>query len=183
MTTIQLLAEWALRSSVLILSGALLLRVLRVKDPSIRLAAWIAMLCGSLAIPALTAALPKVPLAVLRVAPSQIDAPAIVLDAPSEPMHAVSRSGGKRFDWARATVMIYVFVAFALLLRLCVGLVMSLRLLRSSPATGRTTEGIEIRESNRVAAPVTLGIVRPAIVLPGDWRQWDGAKTGGSIGA
>ncbi len=36
--------------------------------------------------------------------------------------------------------------------------------------------GIEIRESDRVAAPVTLGIARPAIVLPGDWRQWDGAK-------
>jgi hypothetical protein len=38
MTTIQALGEWAIRSSILILSGALLLRVLRVKDPSIRLA-------------------------------------------------------------------------------------------------------------------------------------------------
>ena len=44
MTTIQFLAEWALRSSILILSGALLLWALRVKDPSIRLAAWTAML-------------------------------------------------------------------------------------------------------------------------------------------
>ena len=32
MTTILFLADWALRSSVLILAGALLLRVLRVKD-------------------------------------------------------------------------------------------------------------------------------------------------------
>jgi hypothetical protein len=54
MNTIQFLAEWAVRSSILILSGALLLRVLRVKDSSIRLAAWTAMLCGSLAIPAMT---------------------------------------------------------------------------------------------------------------------------------
>ena len=53
MTTIQFLAEWALRSSILILSGALLLRALRVQDPSIRLAAWTAILCGSLAMPAL----------------------------------------------------------------------------------------------------------------------------------
>ena len=66
MTTLQFLAEWALRSSILILSGALLLRALRVKDPSIRLAAWTAMLCGSLAIPALTAALPRVPLTMMR---------------------------------------------------------------------------------------------------------------------
>ena len=43
MTTIQFLAEWALRSSILILLGALLLWALRVKDSSIRLAAWIAM--------------------------------------------------------------------------------------------------------------------------------------------
>jgi hypothetical protein len=53
MTTIQFLTEWALRSSILILSGALLLWALRVKDPSIRSGAWTAILCGSLAIPAL----------------------------------------------------------------------------------------------------------------------------------
>ena len=66
MTTIQFLAEWALRSSILILSGALLLRALRVMDPSIRLAAWTAMLCVSLAMPAITAALQGMPLPVMR---------------------------------------------------------------------------------------------------------------------
>jgi hypothetical protein len=39
MTSIQFLADWALRSSILILSGALLLQVLRVKNPSIRVTA------------------------------------------------------------------------------------------------------------------------------------------------
>jgi hypothetical protein len=68
MTTIQFLAEWALRSSILIASGALLLRALRVKDPSLRWAAWTAMLCASLAVPALTAVLPKLPLVVMRAA-------------------------------------------------------------------------------------------------------------------
>lgn len=53
---------------------------------------------------------------------------------------------------------------------------MSLRLLHSSRATNRVTEGIEIRESDRVAAPVTLGITRPVIIVPADWREWDGAK-------
>lgn len=69
MTTLQFLAGWALRSSALILGGTLLLWALRVKDPSIRLAAWTLMLCGSIAIPALTAALPKAPIPVMR-APS-----------------------------------------------------------------------------------------------------------------
>ena len=186
MSTIQFLAEWALRSSILILSGALLIRALRVKDPSIRLAAWTAMMCGSLAIPALTAALPKGPLEVMWVVSGQVEAPAAVYHAALEPAHAVSRSDvgverhgtgvSQRFEWARAAVVIYVLVALGLLLRLCFGLAMSLRLLRSSRATGQATEGIEIRESDRVATPVTLGIARPAIVLPRDWSQWDGAK-------
>jgi len=185
MTTIQFLAGWTFRSSILILSGALLLRMLRVKDPSIRLAAWTAMLFGSLAIPALTTALPKVPLAVLR-ASGRVDPPTRIYDAAPEPGPAVPhldvgverhKTGvSKGFDWAHTAVKIYVIVALGLLLRLCVGLALSLRLLRSSSATGQVTEGIEIRESNRVAAPVTLGITRPAIVLPGDWRQWNGAK-------
>jgi hypothetical protein len=38
------------------------------------------------------------------------------------------------------------------------------------------TERIEIRESDRIAAPVTLGIWRPAILLPADWREWNAAK-------
>ena len=186
MTTIQFLAEWALRSSILIVSGALLLRALRVKDPSLRLGAMTAMLFGSLAIPALTVALPKVSLTVVRLGPARVEAPKTVYYSESEPMHAVSipevREEGhgtavrNRIDWVRAALILYFLVALVLLLRLGYGLALSLLLLRGSHATGQTTAGIEIRESDRVTAPVTLGILRPAIVLPGDWRQWDGAK-------
>jgi beta-lactamase regulating signal transducer with metallopeptidase domain len=199
MTTIQFLTEWALRSSILILSGALLLWALRVKDPSVRLAAWTAMLCGSLAMPALAMtlpnmtlpnlplpgmSLPKMPLAAMRVSPRPAEAPLVVSEAApaldrSVALREMSRRDAgvsRRFDWAIAAVMIYIAVAGVLLLRLCAGLALSLRLLRGSRATGRVTEGIEIRESDRVAAPVALGIARPAIVLPGDWRRWEGAK-------
>lgn len=185
MTTIQFLAEWAFRSAILILSGALLLWALRVKDPSIRLAAWTAMLCGSLAIPAITGALPKVPLSVLRVADRPAEVPAVVNETAPSPEGALSSLdaglanqgiGPSGRDWARALLTLYVLVAGALLLRLCFGLAMSLRLLHSSRATGQATEGIEIRESDQVASPATLGIARPAIVLPIDWHRWDGAK-------
>ena len=37
MTTILFFGEWAVRSSLLILAGALLLLLLRVKNPSVRL--------------------------------------------------------------------------------------------------------------------------------------------------
>jgi uncharacterized protein (TIGR03435 family) len=182
MTTAQFLAEWALRSSILIVTGALLLWALRVKDPSIRLAAWTAVLCGSLAIPAITAAAPTMPLAMIRVAARPVEFPVVVYEATPAPEPAASRPvhgfGGapKPFDWARAAVTIYVLAAGALLLRLCFGLAMSRRLLHTSRATGHATEGIEIRESDRVASPVALGIVRTAILLPSDWREWDSSK-------
>lgn len=191
MTTIQFLAEWALRSSILILSGALLLRMLSVKDPSIRLAAWIAVLCGSLALPALVTwvpppsllpnVLPRMPLAVMHWAARPAEAPRVVHEAGPAPFSEVaSRQAGvvasKPFDWARAAVGIYILVAGALLLRLCAGLAMSRRLLGNSRATGRRTEGIEIRETDAVAAPAAIGIFRSVIVLPGDWREWDRGK-------
>ena len=179
MNTIQFLAEWMLRSSVLILSGALLLWALRVTDPSIRLAAWTAMLCGSLAMPLFTAVAPRMPVPVIRTAPQPAEAPVVNYAAAPETVREVPRQEAnvsKPFDWARAAVMMYVLAAGALLLRLCLGLAMSLRLLRGSRATDQATEGIEIRESDRVATPVVLGIARPAIVLPGDWRRWNAGK-------
>jgi len=179
MTTIQFLAEWALRSSILILSGALLLWVLRVKDPSVRLAAWTAILCGSLVMPLFTAMAPRMPMPVIHTPPQPVQTPVLNYPAAPEPVREVPLQEtivSKPFNWARAAAIVYFLIASALLLRLCAGLAMSLRLLRRSRAAGQATEGIEIRESDRVATPVTLGIARPAIVLPGDWRQWDGAK-------
>lgn len=174
MTTILFLLEWAIRSSILIASGALLLWALQVRDSSIRLAAWTAMLCGSLAIPLLTTALPNRPLPVTR--PASVRAEASASPAPTSAFIRPNLVTPKRFDWPRAAATMYALVAFALLLRLCIGLAISLRLLRGSRATEREMHGISIRESDRVATPVTLGIVRPAILLPSDWREWDAAK-------
>jgi hypothetical protein len=153
MTATQFLAEWALRSSILILIGALLLWALRVKDSSIRLAAWTAMLFGSLAIPALTAALPKVPLAVVRIETRIVKTPVMFNESTPPPQPPASLKEGtgvsRPFDWERTALTIYVLIGLALLLRLCVGLTLSLRLLRGSRATGQSTGGIEIRESGR----------------------------------
>jgi len=182
MTAIPFLAEWALRSSLLILGGGLLLWALRVKDPSIRLAAWTAMLLGSLAIPALTPTLPRLPFPTPAASGRFVATPSIPYDAAPAPVAVASGpdnvAAHTPFDRSRAAVAIYAVVALTLLLRLCVGMALGRRLLRGSRATGQMTEGIEIRESDRIAAPVTLGIWRPAILLPGDWREWNAAKRG-----
>ena len=71
---------------------------------------------------------------------------------------------------------------------ICAGLLAGMRLLGRSRAAGWSqwsgyaaapygiAEEIEIRESGDIAAPVTLGIRRPAVVLPLDWREWDRTK-------
>jgi RND family efflux transporter MFP subunit len=175
MTTIQFLAEWALRSSILILAGALLLWMLRVKDSAVRLVAWTAALCGSLAIPALNVVAPSTPLPVVQIVSRVQPSPAIREAAPSAVAPQATKAP-RRLDWATATLAAYWLVALTLLLRLGFGLSMSLRLLRRSRAAHVTPDGTELRESDSLTAPVTLGILKPTIVLPVDWREWDQAK-------
>jgi hypothetical protein len=167
MNTIQLLAEWAVRSSILMLGGFVLIRAARVKDPSIVLAGCIAMLGGSMALPALSVALPALPLNVMR-APVRADEWVSRMAYEGAPV-----ADSRTIDWQAAAVSLYFLVAGALLLRLSTGLAMSQRLRNRSRATRQMIGGIEIRESDRIASPVTLGIRRPAIVLPDDWRTWE----------
>jgi uncharacterized protein (TIGR03435 family) len=186
MTPIQFLAEWVVRSSFLILAGATLLRLLRVESPAIRLAAWTAVLAGSLAIPGLTRAVPRLPIVYMRRAtpqPASVPAARSISHnssrvAPPTAARDLKAKGTDvaPFDWSRAAVIVYAMVASVLLLRLITGFLFSLALLRRSRRTGNTDRGIEIRESGEIASPVTMGILRPAILLPLDWRTWDGPK-------
>lgn len=179
MTILLFLAGWVLRSSILILCGAgllWLLRILwRVNDASIRLTAWTALLAGSLAIPALTSVLPAVPIAIMqadsRPTPHET---LVVSESLPEPAHAGAaprQPARPRPDGSTIAAAVYFVVSLIFLFRLLVGLALSRRLLRSSLATDRS-----FRESERVSAPVTLGIVRPVVILPRDWREWDKAK-------
>jgi len=88
-------------------------------------------------------------------------------------------------------LVVYFVVLCFLLGRLGVGLVLSRRLRRrsgriSDPRALRWLEwhalamGIEraplLAESMAVSVPLTLGVVRPVIVIPSGWRTWDTAK-------
>ena len=184
MIAIQFLAEWALRSSILILSGAVLLRALRVKDSSIRLAAWTAMLFGSLAIPALTVSLPNMPLIIPRATDRPAQAPRVTYDAPlnsppAQVTSAVKRSPAlpRRFDWPSAALAIYMLGRRRALAAPVPWTRHEPPPVARQPRDRKSNRGSrDSRIGSRVAAPVTLGIVRPVIVLPGDWRQWNAAK-------
>lgn len=178
---IQFLAEWAIRSSILIACGALLLSVLRVKDSSVRLARWTAMLAGSMLIPVMAVILPAVPITVFRSKPP-VAAQAMQRNAPQAAESFVALSQAKNqqanapkpysLNWVALTLLAYSLITALMLLRLLTGLVVSLRLLHKTHPTGRS----EFRESASVNSPVTIGVIRPVIVLPADWPQWESAK-------
>jgi beta-lactamase regulating signal transducer with metallopeptidase domain len=175
----QFLAEWVLRSSILIACGALLLAILRVKDSSVRLAGWTAMLAGSLLIPAMMVILPPLPIRIFRSQPP-VAAHAVNTVAQSAPGSSVAFAESQiptppkapPLDWMTALSFAYSLAAALMLLRLLTGLVVSLRLLHKT----HPTDSAEFRESSCVNSPVTLGLIRPVIVLPLDWQQWESAK-------
>ena len=199
--TAEFLLEWTLRSSVVIGAGAALLWMLRIKDPSVQLAAWTAMLGSSLAIPALVLTLPavrvpsvtfSVPAFLIADSPRAADrrltaAPTpssatldVVEDASIERRHPEpGQTDGSNSDFTDRFLLgagiLYVCGAIALLARIVIGARLSTRLGRGTAGTGIEVDGFEVRESPQVAAPLTLGVVRPVIVLPADWRQWDQA--------
>jgi uncharacterized protein (TIGR03435 family) len=179
MNPIEFVAEWALRSSILIACGAALLAVLRVKDSSVRLAAWTSMLAGSLLIPAMMALLPSVPIPGFHSQPPAV-AHATQNSEAAELFVALPLTNSRQQDaptrhslnWAALAFAAYCSVTALLLFRMLMGLMGSLRLLREIRAAGH----VEFRESDRVNSPVTVGLIRPVIVLPTGWPQWESAK-------
>lgn len=179
MINAQFLLEWAIRSSILISLGALLPRLLRVKDPSIRLAACMAVVCGSLAMPILSTVFPKWQLSIAPITDSNLQP---VVSTPITVYSELARSSqqspeqARRMDWGAGAVAFYALMAGWLLLRLATGILVVRKLRRSSRATGLELDGIEVRESELVPSPLTVGIVRPAIMLPSDWPGWERSK-------
>lgn len=115
---------------------------------------------------------------------SSADIPAVV--ATGEKASAVNLPA---IPWATIIIMFYLGVGTVLSVRLVLGSVLSQRLLRvateiQDPALTRRLRYSNSRgrllpriyESELVAVPVTIGVIRPVIVLPESWREWDEPK-------
>ena len=73
--------------------------------------------------------------------------------------------------WSEIALYAYAALAFAFLARFFTGMLLARRLLmRSSPA------GPGFLESAMIAVPLTIGMTRPKILLPPEWREWDRQK-------
>lgn len=186
MTIVTFVAAWTLRSAVVALSAAVLLKLFRVKDPSVRLAAWTAALAGSLLIPALTATMPAVRFPEVPGYGRPTAAQDLVLHAFASPMetapHQTSASpaspgAAQPVRWPAYVFSVYCLGAALLLMRLATGLLLTRGIIRRSHPTGRCLPGgLPIHESVELAVPAALGLFCSVVMLPTDWREWDDRK-------
>jgi bla regulator protein blaR1 len=94
----------------------------------------------------------------------------------------------RAMPWTVVAMGAYSLITLGFLFRFAVGLILSLRLERGAHrirdpgalalvSSCARTAGIkrlpDFAESELLSVPVTSGVVRPAILLPSDWRDWD----------
>lgn len=112
-------------------------------------------------------------------------------DTPATPAAAAPPSFRSGIPWNALAAAIYFAVASLLLVRFCVGLAFSRRLLRASQEIDETRLTLKLAshartvtlasipraaESELISVPLTMGALRSIILLPADWREWDDAK-------
>lgn len=113
--------------------------------------------------------------------------PAIVQQQPAKARAHANWSG----NGARIALTVYFVIAALLSIRLLVGWILGRRLIRAAiPIRDpRASLSLSLRafprhlkeapllaESEALSVPVTLGVARPVILLPVDWREWDSDK-------
>jgi beta-lactamase regulating signal transducer with metallopeptidase domain len=191
---ISLLIESAIRSTALALAVGAILRLCRVRDAGIRLAAWTAVLCGVLLLPFLGTVLPRVAIPVIPSAP--------IAKVTTLPIAAYPGPGMIRLptmpqthsvNWARIAETAYIAIAGMLLVRFGFGLFLTRRVRRNCRliddrrllgvlAKQASAAGIRkppaLMESGALAVPITIGWARPRIILPATWREWNESKIG-----
>ncbi|MGH9574122.1 MAG: M56 family metallopeptidase [Candidatus Acidiferrales bacterium] len=120
--------------------------------------------------------------------PPVADASTIVAPSRAATATAPVHNAQSAFPWAELAGVTFAIVALFLLARIALGAIFGRRLVRSA-ATIADCDAIRVlmrqarsagvvspphlAESNVISVPVTLGILRPVILLPTYWRKWD----------
>jgi hypothetical protein len=164
---LALLAGAALRSLFLAAAVGIGLRLRRMFNPLVALAAWTFVLATSLLMPVamrLTSiALPN------GIIPNDLVPDDVFLLARLPLASEATEATGRTEVW-----LVYLAVFGALMLRLLSGLALSWRITRAAtPIREAWVEGFDVRASRRVDAPATVGSV---ILLPADYAAWTLAR-------
>jgi hypothetical protein len=183
---LEVLGEWALRSTALVSIAVMAMWVFRVKDANVCSSVWTAVTVGTLLLPIASAVAPQLPVPFPWLTPTAdaVGGRRVSMDAfvsiregapaagrpgsghvAGNPASLPSRS--RRPDWQTIAVVSWAAVASFMLFRLAVGLWLGRKLARKSR---RIQNGIH--ESAHLSVPVTVGLFRPVVLLPPDWRNW-----------
>jgi len=168
----RLFMECAVRAALIAMGTSAVLGLLRVKSAGARHAVWAGVVALMLVLPVWIAWGPRASLRVLpaatRPAPvtAAVSAPAILLLPIATPVvHSGTRVAPPPAHW-NWLAMFYSVGLLILLLRLAVGTVRAQVLVRGATLVdGRLTSPL-------CAAPITIGWLRPAVILPKCWRDW-----------
>jgi uncharacterized protein (TIGR03435 family) len=163
----DLLIEGAIRSTLIAAFAGLVLCVMRIKAAAARHAVWAGVMLAMLLTPALIVWGPKAPLPVLR--PVAERAAMLVKPEPVRGACAGCGAGGPAqakgmpHKGSRVSVVAIIYLVGVLVFatRVVIG-VSRVRALR--------------RGTVSCAAPVTVGWLRPTVILPPEWRQWPQAR-------
>jgi uncharacterized protein (TIGR03435 family) len=171
MTT--MLIDVSVRAVLIAVGAAAVLWALRIKAPSARHAAWTAVVITMLLLPVWSWSGLQLRLPVLRPAPT---AAVDVVQMPSRPNRPAvadvfvpiesATPPVRPFNWQGVVLGTYLLGALVLLTRLGVGTVQAGRLRRlASDEHGR-------RSSDGCTTPITVGFLRPVLILPREWTTW-----------
>jgi beta-lactamase regulating signal transducer with metallopeptidase domain len=168
---LPIILEAAIRSMVLVVAILLGLKLLRVRNPHILMAAWQMVLVTSLLMPFLVGwATFPLPSATLPIHQMLATDPAILFSPSSGRVLPDVRSS-PIIHWRAICSAIYLVVAAFLMLRLLIGTVLTWKLCRSAfPVRDDWTAGRDVRASAFVNVPVTFG---STIILPVSYAGWD----------
>jgi hypothetical protein len=208
---IQMLAESSLRSMFVVAVVAAMLAALRVRTASVRHSAWTVVLCAMLLMPVLPYAVPAigVPFPLTQSLPddnlADVPHPGVDLGRRSEAQETVrvplegrtaataapaERGARREAPWPLLVLSVYGVGVLLFSMRCWIGwrkaagiadraqridVGAEARLLASVPNT------TAIRESAAIVTPVTVGALRPVILLPATWRQWSAEQVRAAV--
>src|ERR1700693_106779 len=173
-TILLALAEWSIRATALAGAVGALLWATRIKNAHVKLAAWTIVLVAALLMPLAALLTPHLSISVprfLEQTANRRPQPQPVLDLPAVPHFNASPRKTFSPHATDITAILWLLIALTMLSRLLIGLRLTVRLVRSS----RVIED-NLRESDSVRVPITVGIIHPAVILPSDWRDWPASK-------
>jgi beta-lactamase regulating signal transducer with metallopeptidase domain len=163
----NLFFECSVRAALIIGAAAIVLAVMKVKEPTAKHHIWTGVLALMLLLPIWTIGGPKASLRVLPPSPQASATQAKVLTEKLSPSVMLSTA---RNPEVALLLGMYLLGLCLLLLRLGIGTLRSRRLAREAVLR----EGL--LTSSLCAAPVTVGFLHPKLILPEQWEQWPKAQ-------